>query len=1814
MRPRGRLRTAVVAALSAALALPTAGAFAAPAAQALEAPGDEAFSALVFSKTAGFRHDSIPTGIAAIEALGEEHGFSVDATEDAAAFTDANLAQYDVVVWLSTTGDVLNPEQQGAFERYIQAGGGYAGIHAASDTEYDWPWYGELVGAYFKAHPQNQTATVKVEDHAHPSTDHLDAEWSRFDEWYGFQSNPRGDVHVLASLDEGSFDAGSGAMGLDHPIAWCSDVDGGRSWYTGGGHTRESYAEPEFLEHLLGGLRTAAGVEDADCAAGKSSSYEKVALDTSTQNPMELDIAPDGRVFYVERDGRVQVVDPQTQRTTTAARVPVFTGNEDGLTGLVLDPAFADNGWIYLFHSPAGTEPVNRVSRFTVGAGSTIDLATEARVIDIPVQRTRCCHAGGSLQFDKDGNLLITTGDNTNPFESGGYTPIDERAGRADFDAQRTSGNTNDLRGKVLRITPKADGGYDVPAGNLFAPGTELTRPEIYAMGFRNPFRLGVDPLTGHVMVGDYGPDAGAASPTRGPEARVEWNLITEPGNYGWPYCHSDTAYVDFDFATSQSRGAFDCDAPVNDSPNNTGLRQLPPAVDATIWYANNGQQTNAPEIGGGGAPMGGPVFRYDPEQTSERGWPAYWDGKAVFGEWNTNQLFSFQLDETASRVVDINRILETMSFKRPMDLEFGPDGALYLIEWGSGFGGDNDDSGVYRVDYTSGTRAPIASASADVTSGPAPLTVQFSSEGSRDPDGTAVTFAWDFGDGTTSTEADPVHTYTATGDVTAQLTVTDADGQTAVANVPIVVGNTTPTVRIDFPDNGGFADFGDQVRYEVTVADPEDGEVDCSRVVVQVALGHDSHAHPGDAYTGCEGVLQTFREDGHGDTADIFSVVEARYTDGGNDGASPLTGRDLHVLQPKLKQAEFFSETGRLPGSPAGGDAGVVRETTSDTAGGGQNLGYIETGDWWAYEPMDLLAVDEVVVRAASEPGGGRLEIRSGAPDGPAVGAVDVPATGGWQVYRDLTVAHDGSATGEGPLYFVAVSGGFNVNYLRFVGKGVTDNQRPVVGATGTPTRGTAPLTVALSATATDPEGDALTYRWDVGVPGAPAQTGAEASYTYTSPGTYTARVTVTDARGASTEATVQVVVEAPSAACLTGRSDDFLGTELDRSRWTTVVRENQDLRVRDGGLVLPTTKTDIYGAGAGTTPNIVLQDLPSGPFQATTKVTLPARTQYQQAGLVIYGGDEDYAKVVLQARAGLASPSKAERVVQFIREEGGNPNEVGESNSPQLGDAFPDTAYLRFTSDGSNLTASYSADGSTWTQMPQTKSLAGITDPKIGLISLAGSGERPVVDAVFDWFQITPDDTASAPGPDDEFDGTALDRCRWTVLREDASALRVAGGWLELDTGDGDIYGTGGTPPRNFLLQPQPEEDWTVETLIDGSAFDQQYQQGGLIAYAGDGDYVKLDLVTENAAGSPVSRRIELRSEVGDVVQANPPDATQLATGVWHLRLAKEGSTFTGSYSADGETWTELGTVTNALAATTGRVGLFTLGAAQQESATARFDHFRVVGDEEPPPADTTAPTVEATLDPSSPSGQGGWWTGPVTVALAATDDRPGDLRVERRVGTGRWAAYTGPVTVTADGTTVVRFRATDAAGNTSPVGRVQVRIDATAPGLEVTGLAAGGSYGDSLDLTPAWRAVDAVSGAGTVSARLDGARLQPGAALELHRLTLGAHLLVVTGTDAAGNEATLEVPFTVTTSFADVRALVERFRAERAMTTATAKALVRHLDGAEAHAAAGRAKQAVRQLDAFRGKLGGVTAGVARSVLQRDAAALTAQVREG
>jgi len=452
-------------------------------------------------------------------------------------------------------------------------------------------------------------------------------------------------------------------------------------------------------------------------------SYRKVILDSdrdvdgdgkiddSLKDPMELAVAQDGRVFLAERDGVVKVIELGAKTSTVIGNLKVFTGRdrslEDGLLGITLDPNFLKNHWIYLFYgNPETTQDAqgkkageNFVSRFTLKDGK-LDLASEKILIRIATQREECCHSGGSLNFDSQGNLYASTGDNTNPFASDGFAPIDEMPGRSPWDAQKSSASPNDLRGKVLRVHPEPDGTATIPKGNLFPPGTAGTRPEIYAMGNRNPFRISVDQKTGYLYWGDVGPDSGSANPARGPAGFDEVNQARQAGYFGWPLFIADNKpYVDYSFAEKKSAKAFDPLHPVNDSPNNTGLKELPPAQAAFIYYPHS-PSTRFPAVnaGGGRTAMAGPVYYHDANLKSAAKLPGEFDHTLFIYEWSRNWIIAVRLDEN-EKIKKMEKVWPGMTFKRPMDMELGPDGCLYVIEYGTNWS-DNFDSQIVRIEY----------------------------------------------------------------------------------------------------------------------------------------------------------------------------------------------------------------------------------------------------------------------------------------------------------------------------------------------------------------------------------------------------------------------------------------------------------------------------------------------------------------------------------------------------------------------------------------------------------------------------------------------------------------------------------------------------------------------------------------------------------------------------------------------------------------------------------------------------------------------------------------------------------------------------------------------------------------------------------------------------------------------------------------------------------------------------------------------------------------------------------------------------------
>ncbi|MFI0504380.1 lectin [Streptomyces albogriseolus] len=774
--------------------------------------------------------------------------------------------------------------------------------------------------------------------------------------------------------------------------------------------------------------------------ANAAEDFQQVTLAkgvAETGEPMTLAVLPDRSVLHTSRDGTLRRTDVNGT-TTVAGRLDVYSHDEEGLQGVAVDPGFAANRFVYLYYAPkldtpAGDAPsdgsaadfapfdgVNRLSRFVLRTDGTLDTASERKILDVPASRGLCCHVGGDIDFDADGNLYLSTGDDTNPFASDGYTPIDERASRNPaYDAQRSAGNTNDLRGKILRIKVQADGSYTVPPGNLFPPGTGRTRPEIYAMGFRNPFRMSVDQATGTVYVGDYGPDAGTASPSRGPAGQVEFNRITRAGNYGWPYCTGrNDAYVDHDFASGTSGARFDCSAPRNTSPRNTGLTDLPPAQPAWIPYDGG----SVPEFGTGSeSPMGGPVYRYDADSASGVKFPEEYDGDFFAGEFGRRWIKRVETGGDGT-VQSINAF--PWSGTQVMDMAFGPDGALYVLDYGTGYFNGDHNSALYRIEHVTGGRAPVAQATADITSGVAPLEVAFSSAGTTDPDGDTLSYAWTFGDGATSTAADPSHTYTANGQYTATVKVTDPSGRSATASVRITVGNTAPTVRIDTPADGRIYDFGAAIPFRVTVTDPEDGAVDCSRVKVTFVIGHDSHGHPQTSATGCTGTLRTLADGEHDPNANIFGVIDAEYTDRGAGGQPALTTHDQHVTQPSHRQAEHH------------GDSAGTQIIDKASAHGGRTVGEIHNGDWISFAPYSLDNASLFTARVSSAGSGGTIEIRAGSPAGTLLGTATVPVTGGWDVFRDVTAPLSGQPAASTTLHLVFKGGAgplFDVDEFSF-------------------------------------------------------------------------------------------------------------------------------------------------------------------------------------------------------------------------------------------------------------------------------------------------------------------------------------------------------------------------------------------------------------------------------------------------------------------------------------------------------------------------------------------------------------------------------------------------------------------------------------------------------------------------------------------------------------------------------------------------------------------------------------------------------------
>jgi PKD repeat protein/type 1 glutamine amidotransferase len=1181
----------------------------------------ESYRVLVFTANA-----TVPpaTAVTALRGLAYDDEVAFDVTSDRSRFTAANLGRYRAVVFLNTSGDVLRDAEQEAFEDYIKAGGGFLGVGSAIETETDWPFFTELVGTRAAGRTDPVAATVKVADRVHAASRQMPERWTRTDRWYNFTQNVRGYAHVLATVDETTYTGGTN--GFDHPIIWCKEYQGGRSFYTAGGGTPEAFGEASFGRHLAGALDWSAGVADAtysDCGATVLANYQqrKLAAQPNIDEPIGFDVLPDGRVIQTSRHGQLRLHDPSDDTTTILANIPVYTHSEDGLYGPAIDNDFATNRWIYLFYAPptvrvrkcdgtvgeittpAGGAPAVaedpcvfdewkgyfQLSRFkfveaTTNRPARLDLSTEQKILQVPVDRGQCCHVAGDIDFDRHNNLWMVTGDDTG--FAGGFgmyndmrvsetqqvrtagatggtftlefegettapipynatavqvqaalealaaispadiavtgtalpsgtvsvtfdgrfaekdveqlvgngsdlvgtqtvaitTPANSRGGlwrTPTIDSRRSSLNTNDLRGKILRIKVRPDGSYTIPDGNLFPKydSTGLTRPEIYAMGFRNPFRIQVDE-NDIAYVNDYSPDNAEPLQFRGPQGTGRVIIVREPSNYGWPVCvKTDLPYYPWNFNTQRPLNPanpqpFECDdpdtGPENTSRLNTGRIETPPMTDPEIWYSRNaafgtpcfaayGPSPTSPcpqlfpeIVGTGTAPHNLLKYDFDPDLPSTK-FPAYYDEAVFFSEYTRNYLREIRLDSN-NRVLKINDLLDCgpvpvtrpqFECDNPMDMQFGPDGAFYLLTYGDGDFRANPDAGMYKFEYVKGTRAPQAQLTATPSSGHAPLSVAFSSAGSRDPDpGEFITFAWDFeNDGTVdSTDPNPTHVYTANGVYTARLTVTDSSGKTDSKTIAVTVGNTAPTMTVTTPVDGGFFEWGQSIPYTVTVTDPEDPAIDCDRVQVTFVLQHDDHGH-GEAETrGCSGVLPTSADSAvHGGS--LAGAISATYTDQGANGQPALTASDSAIVQIKRQQVEFaFEESGTS-----------VPNSSENDPFGGQQRGSLDPGDWIGINrPINLLNMEQKIsFRFAATGTAGQpraeVDVRLDAPDGPVALTAVLKSTGSNSTWTTQTFDFPTPVVGSHRMYlaFRSTQGGptasmGNLNWVEFTGPGI--------------------------------------------------------------------------------------------------------------------------------------------------------------------------------------------------------------------------------------------------------------------------------------------------------------------------------------------------------------------------------------------------------------------------------------------------------------------------------------------------------------------------------------------------------------------------------------------------------------------------------------------------------------------------------------------------------------------------------------------------------------------------------------------------------
>ncbi len=699
-------------------------------------------------------------------------GWKITKATDLNSFQEDSLQHFSSILITFSALNQLNHQAITAIKRYLEAGGGVVAVKDTTHTQREWPW--------LWAWNHQQAGQALRQDNT--------------------------SLHIVPrEISDKELESA-----LTDAI---------------GGNTLPDYRKATTL-----------AVPDA-------SRYTYTVLSQGMDEPMEMAVLPNHNILFVERKGAVKLYDATQKQVKTIAQFNVFSGIEDGLLGVALDPNYVKNNWVYFYYAVAGDKAINRLSRIEL-RGDSLIRASEKTLLEVPTQRIYCCHSAGYINFGPDGLLYLSTGDNTNAEETEGYVPIDERPGRALTDDQASAANSNSLKGKIIRIKPAPDASpgtegtppapYFIPDGNLFPKDGSKGRPEIYVMGSRNPYRFTIDMKNNFLYWGDIGPDTKVPA-TEGTLSYDEINQARKPGFFGWPYfLGNNQAFPHYDFATKKEGSKFDPLHPVNASPNNTGIRELPPAQPAMIWYGD-GISTRFPLVGKGSeSAMAGPVYYSDLFPEAKFKLSNYYDGKLIIYDWIRRWFMAVTFDENYN-YLRMEPFLDHLDFVAPTDIKFGPDGAIYILEYGTNWFAKNNDAKLIRIEYAEGNRKPVANIKADQLYGAVPLKVHFSAAGSKDFDKhDQLQYRWQV-EGTEIAGEQITHTFNQPGSYQVTLTVSDKQGEKGISTVEIKAGNAPPVVDITTSANRSFYWDQGKLDYQVAVRDVEDKTIDPDRVQVSL-------------------------------------------------------------------------------------------------------------------------------------------------------------------------------------------------------------------------------------------------------------------------------------------------------------------------------------------------------------------------------------------------------------------------------------------------------------------------------------------------------------------------------------------------------------------------------------------------------------------------------------------------------------------------------------------------------------------------------------------------------------------------------------------------------------------------------------------------------------------------------------------------------------------------------------------------------------------------------------------------------------------